>query len=78
MIQLLLNSRRMFTSARHSAHLVVYCVFRVVVMTLSTIAGPHIIVLTPVASVMNTLVKRRSVVSGMSCSAIILASLTPS
>jgi len=63
--QLLLNLRRMFTSVRHSAHLVTYCVFRVVVMTLSMIAGPHIIALTYVGLVMNILVKRRNVDSGM-------------
>jgi hypothetical protein len=62
-IQLLLNSRRMFTSARHSAHLVIYSVSRVVVMMLSMIAGPHISVLTNVNLVMDTLVKRRAVAS---------------
>jgi len=65
-IQLLLNSRKMFTFARHSVHLVTYCVFRVVVMMLSMIAGLHTIALTSVASTMNILVKRRNVVSGMS------------
>ena len=69
--QLLLNSRRMSTSARHNAHLVIYYAFRVTVMTLSMIAGPHIVVLTSVALIMNTLVKRRSVVSGVLYSAIL-------
>ena len=76
--QLLLNSRRMSTSVRHSAHLVIYCAFRVAVMTLNMIAGPHIIVLTSVVLMMNTPVRRRSVVSGVLCSALISASLTPS
>jgi hypothetical protein len=65
-IQLLLNSRRMFIFAGHSAHLVIYCVFRVVVMMLSMIAGPHITVPANVSLVMNTLMKRRTVASGMS------------
>jgi hypothetical protein len=76
-IQLLLNSRRMFTSARHSAHLVIYSVSRVVVMMLSMIAGPHISVLTNVNLVMDTLVKRRAVASGMSFHVVIFTSLTP-
>ena len=75
--QPLLNSRRISTSARHSAHLVIYCAFRVAVMALNMIAGPHIIVLTSVALMMSTLVKGRSVVSGVLCSAIISASLIP-
>ena len=66
-IQLLLNSRRMSTFARHSVHLVIYCVFRAVVMTTSMIAGPRIIVLTFVTSVTGILmVTGRSADSGMS------------
>jgi len=75
-MQPLLNSRRMFTSARHSVHLVTYCVSRVLVMTLSMIAGLHIFALTPVASMMSILVKRRSVDLGMLHYPMTLALLT--
>ena len=65
-IQLLLNSRRMFTSARHNAYLATYYVFRAVVMKLSMIVRPHTTVLIHVGLVMNILMKRRNVDSGMS------------
>ena len=66
MIQLLLNSRKIFTFARHNAHLAISYVFRAIVMKLSMIARPHTTVLTHVGLVINTLVKGRSVDSSMS------------
>lgn len=77
-IQLLLNSRRTFTSAGHSAHLATYCASRVVAMTPSTIVRLHTSVLTSVASAMNILAKRRNVDLGMSCYVLALTALTPS
>ena len=64
-IQLLLNSRRMFTSARHNAYPAIYYVSRAVAMKLSMIARPHTTVLTHVGLVMDILGKRRNVDSGM-------------
>ena len=65
MMQLLLNSRRMFTSARHNAYLAISFVFRAVVIKPSMIARPHTIAPTHVNLVMNISVKRRDVDLGM-------------
>ena len=56
----------MLASAKHSVYLAIYFVSRAVVMKLSMIARPHMTVPTHVGLVMNILVRRRNVDSGMS------------
>lgn len=79
MIQLLLNSGRTPTSARHNAYLVTCCASRVVTTTLHMIATLHMNALTRVDSVMNIILEKiRSVDSGILFYIIITSLLTPS
>ena len=64
--QPLLNSRRISTSARHSAHLAAYYAFGAVVMKPSMIARLHITVPIHASLMTNILVKKRNVDSGIS------------